>query len=165
MTSAGKAIGTAANSGLRLVVVGPGQTRGRRAHLLRLRESVIADLKSVADGQIYLLLEVAVQRLVADLRSRPPGIEVIQVAELEPTTTDEHLIAQRKAKRAKATAATKTAPTVKSVAAKKAATRAKPLTLQEKFLEVAKGKRPANKKLIQAVATEAKKRTVAKKAA
>ena len=114
-TSAGKTVGKAANSGLRLVVVGTGETRGRRPHLLRLRESLISELKGVADGQTYFLVEIALRRLIDDLKSRPAGIEVIQAAELEPSADDEALIAQRVKRRETAKAAEKKGPKAKVI--------------------------------------------------
>ena len=97
----------ASSPGLRLVVIGHGVTRGRRAHLLRLRESLMRDLKIVADGQVYLLIEIALQRLIDDLKARPSGIEVVQVSELEPTSDDDMLLDQRRAKNARAARAVK----------------------------------------------------------
>jgi hypothetical protein len=105
-----KAIGKATASGLRLVVVGQGETRGRRPHLVRLREGLVAELREVADGQMYLLVEVALRRFIDELKKRPAGIEVIQVSELEPGPADEHMLGQRLAKVAKKrTAAAKAA--------------------------------------------------------
>lgn len=81
--------------GLRLVVVGRGETRGRRPHLLRLRESLYQELKTVADGQTYLLVEIALQRLIDDLKSRPVNpVEIIQAQTLDASQEDEHLLDQ-----------------------------------------------------------------------
>jgi hypothetical protein len=84
-----------AEKGLRLVVVGRGETRGRRPHLLRLRESLYQELKEVADGQTYLLIEIAMRRLIDDLKSRPVNpVEIIQAQDLDATQLDEHLLDQ-----------------------------------------------------------------------
>ena len=85
----------AVEQGLRLVVVGRGETRGRRPHLLRLRESLYQELKEVADGQTYLLIEIAMRRLIDELKSRPVNpVEVIQAQTLDATQFDEHLLDQ-----------------------------------------------------------------------
>ena len=93
-----KAIGKAATSGLRAVVVGQSETRGRRPHLLRLREALIQELNEVSDGQLYLRVEVAIAHWIKALRECPAGIEVITAGQLEPGPKDEHLLDQRKAK-------------------------------------------------------------------
>lgn len=67
----------------------------------------MTELKTVADGQLYLIVEVALQRFIEDLKAREPGIEVIQVSQLEPGPEDEHLLDQRAAQAKKATAAKK----------------------------------------------------------
>jgi hypothetical protein len=90
-----KKTGTDAEKGLRLVVVGRGETRGRRPHLLRLRESLYQELKEVADGQTYLLIEIAMRRLIDDLKSRPVNpVEIIQAQDLDASQLDEHLLEQ-----------------------------------------------------------------------
>jgi hypothetical protein len=104
---AAKTIAQATNRGLRLVVSGQGETRGRRPHLLRLRESLIQELNEVSDGQLYLRVEIAIRRLIDDLRTRPPGIEVLTSTQLEPGPKDEHLLDQRAAKAKKAAALAK----------------------------------------------------------
>lgn len=81
--------------GLRLVVVGRGETRGRRPHLLRLRESLYQELKEVADGQTYLLVEVALRRMIDELKARPVNpVEIIQAKDLDASQLDEHLLDQ-----------------------------------------------------------------------
>lgn len=95
MATKKKAGADEAEKGLRLVVVGRGETRGRRPHLLRLRESLYQELKEVADGQTYLLIEIAMRRLIDDLKSRPVNpVEIIQAQDLDATQLDEHLLDQ-----------------------------------------------------------------------
>lgn len=90
-----KKTSTDTEKGLRLVVVGRGETRGRRPHLLRLRESLYQELKEVADGQTYLLIEIAMRRLIDDLKSRPVNpVEIIQAQDLDASQLDEHLLEQ-----------------------------------------------------------------------
>lgn len=112
--TAGQVIGKATTSGLRLVVVGQGETRGRRPHLLRLRESIVQELKTVADGQLYLIVEVALRKFIDELRARPPGVEVVLAGQLQPGADDEHLLQQRVRTGRKAAAAKKVGPRRKS---------------------------------------------------
>lgn len=89
---------SATESGLRMVVVGQGTTRGRRPHLIRLRQSLLEEVKVVAGGsQLYLVIEIALRRLIDDLNARPPGIEVIQVETLDPTPLDDAMLDQHEA--------------------------------------------------------------------
>lgn len=112
MATLHKALGKASQSGLKLVVVGQGDTKGRRPHLLRLRESLVQELKIVADGQMYFIVEVALRRFIDELKTRD-GLEVILAAELEGGADDLYLLDQHDAKMTK-----KRAP-VKKAAAKK----------------------------------------------
>ena len=113
MATVAKSVGKAAISGLRLVVVGQGQTRGRRPHLLRIRESIFVELKQVADGQMYLLVELALQKFIAELKALPPGIQVIQSHEMEPGPEDDAMMDQHIALMAKKEAAEKKAKALK----------------------------------------------------
>jgi len=68
----------------KLLIVGAGQLVDRRATLLRIRDDLTQELKEVAVGPLYLLIDVALQALIHDLRGRPDGaIEVIQGPELD----------------------------------------------------------------------------------
>ena len=101
MATIHKALDKASQSGLRLVVVGQGETRGRRPHLLRLRESLVQELKIVADGQMYLLVEVALRHFIDELKLRPDGLEVIRSSELEASSDDDYMMDQHAAKMTK----------------------------------------------------------------
>jgi hypothetical protein len=92
---------TKASPTLKLVIVGQGETRGRRPHLVRLRESLVQELKTYVDGQFYLVIELALQRLIDDLKQKEGGVEVIQVAEMSPDKADEHLMDQYEAQKQK----------------------------------------------------------------
>ena len=109
MATLHKALNKASQSGLKLVVVGQGDTKGRRPHLLRLRESIVQELKVVADGQMYFLVEVALQRFIDELKARPDGLEVIRAAELEADSSDLHLLDQHATKMVKKRAPAKKA--------------------------------------------------------
>lgn len=101
-----KAIGS---TSLKLVVTGSGRTAGRRAHLIRLRESLLNDLKIHASGQLYLLIEVALQRLIEELKEQK-GIAIIQVEdELGVTQKDVEDLEQHEAKMRKKDASEKAA--------------------------------------------------------
>ncbi|MGJ7467483.1 MULTISPECIES: hypothetical protein [Comamonas] len=80
--------------GLRIVIVGRGETRGRRPHLLRLRESVYQELKQYADGQTYLLVELALRKMIDELKRRPISeVEIIQAHDFDATPEDIRLLA------------------------------------------------------------------------
>lgn len=80
--------------GLRLVVIGRGETRGRRPHLVRIRESLYQELKEVADGQFYLLVEIALRRMIDELKARPVNpVEMIKAEEMDATQEDERQVA------------------------------------------------------------------------
>ena len=86
MASVVKSIG---QPGLRVVIVGQGQTKGRRSHLLRIRETLFNDLKSLADGPLYLLVEQAIQAYVDDLKSRSAStVTIIQTVTIDSTSED-----------------------------------------------------------------------------
>jgi hypothetical protein len=68
----------------KLLIVGSGQLTDRRATLLRIRTDLTDEIKQHAVGPLYLLIDVALQRLIEDLKTRPPGsIEVIQAQDLD----------------------------------------------------------------------------------
>jgi hypothetical protein len=67
----------------KLLVVGSGQLADRRATLLRIRDDLTQELKELAVGPLYLMIDIALQALIHDLRTRPQGaIEVIRAEEL-----------------------------------------------------------------------------------
>ena len=72
-------------SDLRLVVIGRGQTAGRTPNLVRLRPSVIKNLRQYADGPIYLLIEIAMEKLAEQLAARPAGskLEIVRAEEMD----------------------------------------------------------------------------------
>lgn len=68
----------------KLLIVGAGQLADRRATLLRIRDDLTQELKELAVGPLYLLIDIALQAMIHDLRSRQDGsIEVIQGPELD----------------------------------------------------------------------------------
>jgi hypothetical protein len=68
---------------LKLVVYGQGSTQNRPPTLLRMSERLREELSEVAQGPFYLLVEIAVQRMIKDLKSKPPGnMEVLSAADM-----------------------------------------------------------------------------------
>lgn len=79
--------------GLRLIVIGRGETRGRRPHLVRIRESLYKELNEVAGGQFYLLVETALRRMIDDLKTRPISpVEIIKAETMDASREDERLV-------------------------------------------------------------------------
>jgi hypothetical protein len=54
----------------RLMIIGRGQLQGRAMHALRLRPELVENVKKVAAGPMYLIVEVALRRLIEDLAER-----------------------------------------------------------------------------------------------
>lgn len=79
-------------SSLKLVVVGHGSTAGRKPHLIRIRETLRRDLKTVCQGQMYLLIEIALQRLVDDLKQRQGQMQVITAESMDASQEDIDLV-------------------------------------------------------------------------
>lgn len=73
---------TAGETSLKLIIAGRGQAAGRVPTLVRLRPEITENLKQVADGPLYLLIEMALQHWVQHLKDQPPGLQVVQAADL-----------------------------------------------------------------------------------
>ena len=56
-------------SDLKLVIYGQGATEHRSATLLRVSDRLREELAEVAQGQLYLLIEYALRRLINDLKA------------------------------------------------------------------------------------------------
>lgn len=67
-----KAVGSAPSS-LKLVIYGQGSTENRGATLLRISDRLREELAEVAQGQLYLVIEYALRKLIDDLKERPAG--------------------------------------------------------------------------------------------
>ncbi len=69
----------------RLMLIGRGTLEGRKLHAIRIRPAVIERLAEVASGPMYLVVEIAINRLIAELEARSDGqIEVIRVEHILP---------------------------------------------------------------------------------
>ena len=112
MATVKKSIGQA---GLRVVIIGQGRTKGRRSHLLRIRETLYNDLKAIADGPFYLVVEQAIQAYVKELRSRSEETITIVLADNIDSTQEDFIALEKyeaKAKKAAAEAALENKRTV-----------------------------------------------------
>ena len=78
----------------KLVIMGRGKMDGRGATLLRCRPSLIQELKSLAMGQTYLLLDLAIQSFIAELKARPEsdGPLFISASAMDPSVYDRELL-------------------------------------------------------------------------
>lgn len=78
----------------RLVIVGSSTLDGRGATLLRMRPSLLEELNTYAVGPLYLLLDLAVQDLIAKLKSHPPGKSprYVKAETLDPSSYDRALL-------------------------------------------------------------------------
>ena len=112
MATVKKSIG---HPGLRVVIIGQGRTKGRRSHLLRIRETLYNDLKAIADGPFYLVVEQAIQAYVRELRSRSEETVTIVLADNIDSTQEDFIALEKyeaKAKKASAEAALENKRTV-----------------------------------------------------
>lgn len=67
----------------RLIITGRGQLGNRAMHALRLPTDLVQQLKSLASGPTYLLVQIAIERLCEDLRNQDPGqIKVVKAEDL-----------------------------------------------------------------------------------
>ena len=68
-----------------VVITGRGKTAGRVANLVRLRPDVVADVKSLVDGPLYLTIELALRHYSNYIRARAMGdgaVEMIKASDL-----------------------------------------------------------------------------------
>jgi hypothetical protein len=67
----------------RVIITGRGQSHGRVSALMRISPLVVAEIKALVDGPLYLTVELALRHYAHTLRMRPPGdIELIKAADL-----------------------------------------------------------------------------------
>ena len=69
------------NSVPKLIITGRGQLNGRAMHAMRLQPELIERLKEVANGPVYLLVQVALEKMIAELE-KSEGIQVIKAEDL-----------------------------------------------------------------------------------
>jgi hypothetical protein len=66
-----------------VVITGRGKTAGRVPNLCRLRPDVVEEIKSLVDGPIYLIIELALRHYAQHLRAKPPGpVEMVKASDL-----------------------------------------------------------------------------------
>lgn len=66
----------------KLLIIGRGQLEGRAMHALRLKPELMEEVKNVAVGPMYLIVEVALRRLIEDLSERQDPL-MIRAEDLE----------------------------------------------------------------------------------
>jgi len=65
----------------KLIITGRGQLNGRAMHAMRLQPELIDRLKEVASGPVYLLVQVALEKMIEELK-QSDGIQVIKAEDL-----------------------------------------------------------------------------------
>jgi len=70
-----------ANSVPKLIITGRGQLNGRAMHAMRLQPELIERLKEVASGPVYLLVQVALEKMIEELK-QSESIQVIKAEDL-----------------------------------------------------------------------------------
>lgn len=104
------------NTKLKLVITGQGSTEGRQNHLLRLRPTLVQALKERAQGQIYLIMERAIQAYIDQLDAHDGPLIAVQASDMPASDEDivfsnelnmrkEAFIAAKKSKEKKASKA------------------------------------------------------------
>ena len=92
MARTGKAdIGAALTSDRspRLVVINSSTSVGRVRQMLRLRPTLVNRIKGLAVGPMYILIEVALEKLALDLEAMEPGtLRVVDASTMDPTPDD-----------------------------------------------------------------------------
>jgi len=67
----------------KVIITGRGQAATRNPTLLRLRPEVVAQIKELVDGPLYLTVELALRHYAKMLKERPAGeVEMIKAADL-----------------------------------------------------------------------------------
>jgi len=98
-----------------IVVAGQSNLDGRMSTLLRVRPTLMQELRSVSVGPAYLMIEFALQELI---RRAKDGEEITIYAEdMAPTKEDQALLAQARKDAAKRQAAKEKGPRAKPKAA------------------------------------------------
>lgn len=69
------------NSVPKLIITGRGQLNGRAMHAMRLKPELVERLKEVASGPTYLLVQVALEKMIAELQ-QTEAIQVIKAEDL-----------------------------------------------------------------------------------
>ncbi|MBK9440813.1 MAG: hypothetical protein IPN53_05630 [Comamonadaceae bacterium] len=76
------------SSRLKLVITGQGSTEGRQNHLLRLRPTLVQALKERAQGQLYLVMEMAIQSFIESLDRQEEKLIAVQASDLAASPED-----------------------------------------------------------------------------
>lgn len=77
----------------KLVVVNSSTSEGRYQQMLRLRPTLLARVRELTVGPMYLIIEVALEQLVRDLEALPPGtMRTVNAFELDPSQEDREMM-------------------------------------------------------------------------
>ena len=88
----GQAMATAAP---RLVVVNSSTSVGRYQQMLRLRPTLLARVRELTVGPMYIIIEAALEQLVKDLEALPAGtMRTINAFEMDPSQADREMMDQ-----------------------------------------------------------------------
>lgn len=86
----GKAMSTATP---RLVVVNSSTSEGRYQQMLRLRPTLLAKVRELTVGPMYIIIEVALQELVKQLEELPAGtMRTVNAFDLDPSQADREMM-------------------------------------------------------------------------
>lgn len=86
----GKAMAT---TNPRLVVVNSSTSEGRYQQMLRLRPTLLAKVRELTVGPMYIIIEAALEQLVKDLEALPPGtMRTINAFEMDPSKEDREMM-------------------------------------------------------------------------
>lgn len=73
----------------RLVVLNSSTSDGRMRQMLRLRPSLVKRVRELTVGPIYIIIEVALEKLCQELEALEPGtLRTVDAATMDPTPED-----------------------------------------------------------------------------
>lgn len=77
----------------RLVVVNSSTSEGRYQQMLRLRPTLLARVRELTVGPMYIIIEVALEQLVRDLEALPAGtMRTVNAFEMDPSQEDREMM-------------------------------------------------------------------------
>ncbi len=73
----------------RLVVLNSSTSEGRMRQMLRLRPTLVKRVRELTVGPMYIIIEVALQKMCEDLEALEPGtLRTVDAATMDPTPED-----------------------------------------------------------------------------
>lgn len=77
----------------KLVIVNSSTSQGRYQQMLRLRPTLLARVRELTVGPMYLIIETALEQLIKELEALPPGsIRTINAFEMDPSQEDHQML-------------------------------------------------------------------------